>query len=176
MALQALHSIYWPGDGVEQETPVAPTGYMWGSVIAGLAWWLAAIAGVPMPVVMATVVETSRERTLGQRLVKRFWQWSTPYRKQIPDRWWLLLRLVRLLWSPEFERAREAVRAVATTPGMREKRMWAAVFGKANTVPGVGENLVRHLAAVDQFGGVRSRQGHVRSAALELAYLALKER
>lgn len=150
---------------------------MWGSVITGSCMLLAAIAGVPMPLALATVAQaTTRERPWWQRLEKRCWQWSTPYRKRIPDRWWLLWRLARLLWSPEFERARQAVRQVAVTPGMRESRMWGAIGNRAGATPGLGENVFRHLLALEHYGPVAPRQGHVRDAALELAYLALKER
>lgn len=177
MALQALQSIYWPGDGQVNAVPVTTTQYpAWQAAVTAGALVLAAIAGMPMPLAVATVTQASGERTPLERLVKRGWQVSTPLRRRVPDRWWLLLRLVRVLWSPEFDRARAAVRQVAVTPGMRESRMWGAIGQRAGAVPGVGENVFRHLLALEHYGAAPGRQGHVRDTALQLAYLALKDR
>lgn len=159
MALQAIGSQYWQGDGVVNAVPVklAPyKNYMSASVL-----YVSLIPVLPIP------------RRLQKRLIRWAW-WGVVH--LVPERLYLFVRLVMLLWGPDWARARAAVRQTATTPGLADRKAWGEIGRRAADHPGVGENVFRHLRAIDAYGTTPYRHASTRNLRLELAWLALKER
>ena len=154
MALQALHEIYWPGDGAAPPPPPPSQGYSSAAVIGCFALYLP--------------LSRRARKVLTQR-------WNALLR-YVPERVWLLYRLVRLIFSPEYARAQTAVRLTARYPGMRDKAMWSEIGQRLYVVPGARENFFRRLKAEELYGTYDQRQRHVMNAAIELAYYTLKER
>jgi hypothetical protein len=153
VALQAFHSFYWAGDGAAPP-PVTNQGYTNAAVIGCFALYL--------PISRRT-----------RKVITQRWNALLRY---IPERVWLLWRLARLIFSPEFARAQEAVRLTARTPGMRDKKIWSEIGQRLYVVPGARENFYRRLKAEELYGTYEPRQRHTMNAAIELAYYALKER
>jgi hypothetical protein len=176
VALQALHEHFWPGDGVGPEPP-APSqpGYAgWeGAVIAMAVLFAVSVWHPPSAVLFATLLPIKTERAWPKwlrRLGRRV-------ERALPEVLWLLWQVARLAFSPEYARARAAVRGVATIAGFRSDRAaWADLGRRASRAAGYGENIYRHMAAVEAFGETPHKAGHARNACLELAYLALKQR
>lgn len=173
MALQALGSLYWPGDGVGPGPVVPKPGYAsWqAAVVPCLLFGLASLTATPGLLCAVVVPMPTRYRwprwlrILGHKV-----------RLAIPERLWLLWRVACVLWSPAYVQAHQAVRAVAITPHMREKHMWGEIGHRAAMVHGRGENVFRALLAVEAYGATPHTTGHLRNTLIELAYLALKER
>ena len=109
------------------------------------------------------------------RRLKDIW-WRFWRKNQLGERLWLLFRLILLLFSPSYAKARRAVRETAVTPHMRDKQTWGMFWSTHSSQPGLQENLSRHLLATDKFGPVPFALRHLRNVSLELAYFALKER
>jgi hypothetical protein len=176
VALQALHEHFWPGDGVgPAPPPPSQPGYAgWeGAVVATLLLFALSAFHPASAVVAATLFPLHAGRVwpkwlrrLGRRL-----------ERAVPEALWLLWQLARLLFSPEYARARAAVRQAATRAGFASDRAaWADLGRRASKVAGYGEIVYRHMAAVEAFGATPHKAAHARNACLELAYLALKER
>jgi hypothetical protein len=150
--------------------------------VPGYAGWQAAVtAGLlvvawALPTAWPAVLLATAPVTPPVTRPKWLRRWLRRLERALPERLWLTWRLLRLVWSPTYALARSAVRQAATAEGFRDKGGWAQVAQRMGRVAGVSENVWRHLAAVESFGQVPVRTGHLRGAALELAYLALKER
>jgi hypothetical protein len=154
VALQALHEIFWPGDGVGPAPPPPGQGYT-----------NAAVIGCFVPYV-----------PLSRRTRKVILQRWNAVLRWVPERIWLLWRLYKLVYSPDYTRAMDAVRLVARTPGMREQKMWGEIGQRLYVVPGARENFYRRLKAEELYGTYQHRKRHEMNTALEIAYLTLKER
>jgi hypothetical protein len=97
----------------------------------------------------------------------------------LPNQFWkrvkLVWRLMKLIFSPDFDRALLTVKEVAVTPNMNNGKAWGAIgqyFGKQ---PGVGENVYRHLLACQKWGPEPHLGRHKRDTLLTLAWLMTKK-
>lgn len=168
--------MYWPGDGLQGSTP--PPSWQYPavqSIVVSAFCFLLLIAGHPAPMLALALPpfgEIARLRFKAcQRWLNNFW------RRHVRIRPRLLFRLVRLLYSSEFDRALTAVWAVAggTLGDVREPNVWGPLGNRMGATPGVGENLFRHMLAVEEFGSTPVRQGHKRNLCLEMAFYGIKE-
>lgn len=169
MALQAMHSLYWPGDGLVNGAPApALTQYP--------AWQHVAITALSLLLCCAPGgVHLATVPLFGLRLSKRWKQRLVFYwRHWVPLRVRLTVRLFSLLWGPDWSKACHVVQTVATTPRMREPNVWGPIGNYMGQQPGVGENLHRHMLAAQLWGPEEPYHRHERNVLLELAYYALK--
>lgn len=157
MALQALHEMYWPGDGVVNEVVVASVYPHWQVVVL-----YSTLGFIPF-----TLPRWFRNR------LETLWAWI--YR-HVPERFYLLLRLWQLCHGPQWDMARQAVRMVAQTPGMSDKRAWGEIGWRAGQNPNVGQNVMRLLHGIDLAGGGIHKRRNELNVRLELAWLAYKDR
>lgn len=182
MASAYMFSHYWPGDGVGGSTPPPSTGTGYSRAAAfavgGTSAFLFLLAALYQP---AFGVFWAGVAPLPWPLL-RSWVWaglcasaraSWPY---LSLRWRVLWRVVQVLYSPEFESARDAVQQVAVAPDMRTRKVWGEIGQRVGRVPGIGENVFRHLAATERMPPKPFGRLHERNLALELAHLALKEK
>jgi hypothetical protein len=173
MALQALHSLYWPGDGIVNAVAVPDDAQYpaWQPVVitaCSLLLWM-----VPTgPLHLAFIVPFT---TYGWQLSKRWKQRLTGYWRKLPLRVRLAVRLARVLWSDEWTKACAIVQEVNRTPGMREPNVWGPIGNYMGQQPGVGENVYRHLLAAQKWGPERPYERHTRNLMFELAHYAAKE-
>lgn len=93
---------------------------------------------------------------------------------RLGERLYTLWRVAVLLFSPSYERARQAVRSTAIEPDIRDKHVSGLFW--ARHMPLSRENLTRHMLATERFGVAPLGARHYRNLLLELAYFALKER
>lgn len=175
MPLQWAHEFYWPGDGVVNPIEERPPAQYpaWQGVVCGLL-----LVAVPAGLAIAVAAGWAVWRALTTWVAspsgqQRLAAWSRAY---VPDRLWATWRVWRLLGGPAFQQATAAVASVAVTRGMREPEMWGAIGRRLGRIPGHGENLFRHLLAVERMGAVPHRQRHTQNVALELAYWIRRER
>jgi len=160
----ALKELYWPGDGAGEPPPVS-TLYL-RSLATGAGLGLLFYLNTGSPVSFAFL-------PFSFRLTKQQRQRLNAIIKGIPERLWLSFLLFWLIWSPDYTKARAAVRAVAIRPDLNGRHMWGKI-GTLAQQANDGENLYRHQLACVEFGAVPHRKKHVRNLALELAYYALK--
>lgn len=176
MASAYMFSHYWPGDGITSgPSPSTNTGWFsapsLGAAGIGFLWFLLLFMQPGLAAVPPFLPGDLRP-WLWRMLtwaVTRMWPW-------LPLRWRLVWRVILVLHSPGFERARTAVQTVAVTPGMRTKHVWGEIGQRVGQLPGVGENVFRHLRATELMGEPVFGQMHLRNLALELAHLALKDK
>lgn len=115
-------------------------------------------------------VATPRLRGPVARSVKRLRRAVRWMDRHLPERWWLILRVVRWIYSADYEAAQATAREIAVRPGMR-------FVAPPPLHAAVQENLVRHLAAAEAFSAAAYREPRHRvNWLLEMAYFALKER
>lgn len=181
MASAYMFSHYWPGDGVGG-TPPPATGSGYSPLHYGLTagvvvlWWLVALLQPPVGAWALAALPLPWP-------VLRSWLLAAWARLR-PWVWRHCSLRVRLLWvvadllyrDDAFTRACLAVQHVAVEPGMRERRVWGEIGQRVGQVPGVGENVFRHLAATEYFGAQPFGRLHHRNLLLELAYVALKDK
>lgn len=157
MALRQFASLFWPGDGVEAEAPApGSTGYTNAAVIGSFALTLPPGVWVRL---CATLLR---------------W-WIITYRHYVPERLYILARVVKLLWSKDYQRARGAVRSVAVS-GLSNRKLWGEIGNRMGKSPHEAENVYRHFLALETFGEVAHQHRYERNATLELAWLAMRER
>lgn len=173
-----MFSHYWPGDGVGgPPPPAAGSGYspLYAGVVVGtVLLWCLAVALSPSVSVWAVAVPWPLLRAWGLAVWGRVrpWVW-----RHCPLRVRLLWLVATLLYRTDaFDRACTAVRCVAVEPGMRTRRVWGEIGQRVGQVPGVGENVFRHLAATEYYGAEPFGRLHHRNLLLELAYVALKDK
>lgn len=164
MALQQLHSIFWPGDGIVNNNPPPDIAQYPAvqAVILSCAVW--GVAGVRLPKSV-------------RRFLDRIW-------RALPERLWLTLVLLRVVWSQEYAGAQQAVRKIARDQSIGQLRGPHAIQhmqNRSGVYHKLGENWVRVTEAREWAGHYnRAKNVHVSShrtgALVELAYLALKER
>lgn len=96
----------------------------------------------------------------------------------LPEGWWKRIlfigKVIRFVFSPEFDRALMIVKEVAHTPGMNNGKSWGAIGQYMGKQPGVGENVYRHLLACQKWGP-ETGDRHVRDTILQLAYHMYKK-
>lgn len=178
MALQCLQAMYWPGDGVQGQAP-PPTSWQYPMVqaaISGVFCYLLMIAGHPAPALAFLLPPIWNERFRLRRKACRRW-FNNFWRAHVRIRPRLLFRLVRLLYSKQFDQALKAVTEVAggTHGDIRDPNVWGLIGNRMGQQPGTGENLWRHMLATELYGHSPVRQKHKRNLVLEMAYYGIKE-
>ena len=123
-------------------------------------------------------------RTGRARLAKRLSQRWHAVVRHVPDRWWLLVQVIRWLWSPAFAAAAASVRKVAVEPSFRDVRgplAFQHMKNESGLYHPLGENLIREVEArqwarlyAKEAG--RSMSWQEAGALCELAYHVLKTR
>lgn len=156
MALACCRSMYYPGDGIVNNAPKPASLYKsWESGVIHV------FVGVP-PLPPSV-----------RHYLRDVW---TRLRRRVPERVFLVFKLISLLYGPEWGKAKAAVWAAAKdAPNMRDTDAWGEVGRRMGEHPGVGENVYRHLFALDQYG-FEPFKGNEIDIRLNLAWLALKER
>lgn len=173
MASAYMFSHYWPGDGQVNEPPVTTvvdTYPMW-KIGSTSFFALLLLMADPGAVAVAGALGVTIPRVWQKRLTG--W-WIRGYRDWVPERLYVLVRVLRFLVSEDYQRARAAVRVVAVS-GLSNKKLWGLIGQRAAQDPHLAENLYRHLYAVDVIGPLPAGR-QARNLLLELAWLALKER
>ena len=157
MASGYMFSHYWPGDGVEGETPVTDLTYTY-------PYWFDP----------STLGSLGTPPHLPRRIRKRIlgW-WVKNVKRRLPLRLVVLYNLLKLVFSPKFTQAYEIVKAVAHDPSSRDLKYWGHINRLAVSNPKWGENAFRGMSA-----RLRMGTGDLTDYAVlvELAYLGLKRR
>lgn len=100
----------------------------------------------------------------------------------LPENWWPKLKLLwlvaKLIFSPDFARAQQAVYEVSQTPGFNanDRKAWGQVGSYISTRPGVGENVHRKIVATMKMGLAKSGTREMQDTLLQLAYVAHKRK
>ena len=155
MALAAMASHYWPGDGAASGAPAAEPHYDYPY------WFDGSTLG--MVLVLPTIPRRWHKRIAHYK--RQLWR-KVPFRVQI------LLHVLKLLISKDLKLAQQAVLEVSKDPSTRNMRKWnAEMAARVNADPHVHENVSRFLAAADKMPPMdRAR----RDVLLELAWMRQK--
>ena len=149
-----FHRFYWKA----RANPVAPPilsrgGYPpWqASVTTAMAIW-----GVPLE----ALGPIWRQVRWLLSLASRLWHWRAPVNQDrletwiarledfTPDQLAVLERVVTMLTGPQWDAARAAVQACATTPKFHQPEQWVIYSRAVKANPGQAQNVFRHLKAV----------------------------
>jgi hypothetical protein len=153
----ALASHFWPGDGVETEQPVSITGGQYPY------WFDGSTVGVGY-----VPIRFSRKRIKGALI--------SLYRRFLPERLFILLKVAWLLLTPDFEQARRVVRDVAKDPTSRSMKFWPEIQVALTRDPHVSENTWRATKATFDLAACSTLPRPDQRTLLELALLAYKVR
>lgn len=167
MPSQWAHSLFWAG-GAEPPPPVGAGGYS--------KWQLIPImGGAPEPL--------ARQRTWLARQWKGLYRLWRQVGRYLPERLWLAAQILRVLFSPAYSEARWAVRFVATNGHPRGEELAKYLYHRASVLGShrYAENIFRRSEASDYVSARLLTRGKKtfswrQGAALELAYLAYRER
>lgn len=91
--------------------------------------------------------------------------------KRLKALWWALKLVCSKRWAVVYD----VVCDVAQTPDMNNGKAWGKIGNIAGQVPGLGENVHRHLLALQKIQSQIGRQD-VDDLLIHLAYIAYKKR
>ncbi len=99
------------------------------------------------------------------------------WRRFIPERLYVLCKVLTLLFGPDYKHAHDVVRSVARNPASRNLKYWAETDRALTRDPHIAENFWRGAKATFELAAkTPSLPRYEQQTLLELAYLALRAR